>query len=516
MNFARAKEIFSGLETRSQITLIGGLVAVIATFFFLYSFASKPSYSTLASNLTPSDTGSAEKALAAAGVTYKTDSGGTKISVLASQLSQARVALAEKGVLNGGHVGFEIFDQSKLGATDFQQKVDYQRALEGEIARTIEQIQGVQSADVQLVLPDDTLFADEQSKASAAVLVAGGSTLDASTVRGIASLVASSVKGLDSGKVTITDETGALLWPTEGGAGSASAHTKLEADSLYASQVASQINALLTSTLGPGKAIARVHADLNVDQTTVDKVTYGKKSIPLQQNLSQETLKSQGGATGALPAGTTTNTAANAAGSYAAGANGNGNSNYNHKTDQTTFGVDKTISRSVVAPGSVNKLDVALVVDQSIPAAQVTQLQKSVASLAGITPARGDTIAVSRIAFAKQTTATATKESPVASIMANPLGLAKKVLLGLGALIFLFMMRRALKRREGEASVPEPTWLREIEGGMTVAELEAAPAMPALPSADVERRDQAREAVEEIANNKPEAIAHQVAAWMKE
>jgi flagellar M-ring protein FliF len=516
VNLARAKEIFSGLETRSQITLIGGLVAVIATFFFLYSFASKPSYSTLASNLTPSDTGSAEKALAAAGVTYKTDSGGTQISVLASQLSQARVALAEKGVLNGGHVGFEIFDQSKLGATDFQQKVDYQRALEGEIARTIEQIQGVQSAQVQLVLPDDTLFADEQSKASAAVLVSGGSTLDAATVRGIASLVASSVKGLASDKVTITDETGALLWPTEGsGSGAASAHTKLEADSLYASQVASQINALLTSTLGAGKAIARVHADLNVDQTTVDKVTYGKKSIALQQNLSQETLKSTGGANATLPAGTTTNT--NPPGSYAAGANGaGGNSNYNHKTDQTTFGVDKTIQRSVVAPGSVNKLDVALVVDRSIPAAQVTQLQKSVASLAGITPARGDTIAVSRIAFAKQTPAAATKESPVASIMANPLGLAKKVLLGLGALIFLFMMRRALKRREGDPAVPEPTWLREIEGGMTVAELEAAPTMPALPSADVERRDQAREAVEEIANNKPEAIAHQVAAWMKE
>src|SRR3954451_23837505 len=115
MNVARLREIWSGLETRSQLTLVGGLVAVIATFFFLYSFASKPSYATLASNLTPADTGSAEKALAGAGVTYRTDSGGTQISVLSSQLSQARVALAEKGVLNGGHVGFEIFDQSKLG-----------------------------------------------------------------------------------------------------------------------------------------------------------------------------------------------------------------------------------------------------------------------------------------------------------------------------------------------------------------------------------------------------------------
>src|SRR3954454_1983281 len=122
MNAARLRETWSGLETRSQLTLVGGLVAVVATFFFLYSFASKPSYSTLASGLSPADTGSAEKALAAAGVTYKIENGGTQISVQAGQESQARVALAEKGVLNGGHVGFELFDKSNLGATDFQQK----------------------------------------------------------------------------------------------------------------------------------------------------------------------------------------------------------------------------------------------------------------------------------------------------------------------------------------------------------------------------------------------------------
>src|SRR4051812_35892451 len=161
MNAAKLRETWTGLETRSQLTLVGSFIAVIAVVFFLYSLASKPSYSTLASNLTAADTGSAEKALQSAGVTYKIENGGAQISVKSGEESQARVALAEKGVLNGGHVGFEIFDQSKLGATDFQQKIDYQRALEGEIARTVESIQGVQAAEVQLVLPDDTLFADE-------------------------------------------------------------------------------------------------------------------------------------------------------------------------------------------------------------------------------------------------------------------------------------------------------------------------------------------------------------------
>ena len=155
-------------------------------------------------------------------------------------------------------------------------------------------------------------------------------------------------------------------------------------------------------------------------------------------------------------------------------------------------------------------------VDQSVPAAQVASLQKSVASLAGITPARGDTLAVSRLTFAKQPATTTTATSPIAGIMANPFDLLKKVGMGLAALIFLFMMRRALKRREGESSVPEPTWLREIERGMTVAELEAAPAMAALPSPQDDAHREVREAVEEIANNQPQAIAHQVTAWMKE
>jgi flagellar M-ring protein FliF len=363
---------------------------------------------------------------------------------------------------------------------------------------------------VQLVLPDDSLFADEQSKASAAVLVTGGSGLDSSTVRGIANLVASSVKSLEARHVTITDETGSLLWPTGDAAGGSSAHTKLEADNLYSAQLAGQINALLASTLGAGTALARVHADLNVDQTTIDKVTYAKRGVPLTQQIETETLKSKGGGA-ALPAGTS----ANASPSYAAAAGATGQSQYNNKKDSTSFGVDKTIQRSIVAPGSVNRLDVALVVDKSVPPAQVTSLQKSIASLAGISPTRGDTMAVSRIAFAKRTPAAAVKGSPL-SLFQDPLGLAKKAVVVVAALLFLVTMRRALARRERDASVPEPKWLREIESGMTVAELEAAPVQRALPSAGQVERTEIFEQVDEISQKKPEAIAHQVATWMKE
>jgi flagellar M-ring protein FliF len=513
MNIARLREGWSSLETRSQITLVGSVLGVLITLYFLYSYAGKTSYSTLATGLDPAQTANWEKTLSSAGISYKVGTGGTELDVPSGQVSDARIALASKGMLDSGQSAFQDFNKSSLGTTDFQQQVQYQQALQSEISSTIEQIQGVNSATVALVMPQDTLFADQSSKASASVLVNGGGTLDASTVAGIAHLVSSSVKGLDPQNVTITDETGALLWPNgSSGGGSGNASSKLQADNLYASQLTSQINALLASTLGPNKALAQVHADLNVDQTTLDKVSYAKKGVPLTTQTQSETLASKGGGSAQLPSGTSTNTTSTP--SYAGTTSGtNGSSNYKNTTATTTFGVDKTIQHSVVAPGSVNKLDVALMVDQSVPAAQVASLQKSVSSLVGLNTKRGDTMAVTRLAFAKTAT-TSTKSGPLASI--DPIGIAKDVGVGLLALIFLFSMRRALKRREGESSVPSPTWLRELEGGITVAQLEAGQAIPQLPAAVVERRNAVREQVEEIANNSPEAIAAQVAQWMKE
>lgn len=514
MDLARLREGWSSLETRSQITLVGAVLGVLLTFYFIYSYAGKQSYTAVASNLDPAQTGNAEKALASAGVGYKVAAGGTELDVPAGQLSEARIALASKGVLGSSpSSSFSAFSKSSLGTTDFQQQVQYQQALQDEIAQTIEQIQGVNSASVTLVLPQDTLFADQQSPASAAVLVNGGGNLDSGTIAGIARLVSSSVKGLDSKNVTITSDTGQLLWPTDDSGGGVSASAKLRADNLYASQLAAQVNAMLAATLGPNKALAQVNADLDVDQTTLAKVTYAKKGTPLTEETQTETLKSKGGGA-AVPAGATTNTTTTGA-AYAATTGTNGNSNYDNKTATTTYGVDKTIQHSVVAPGTVNKINVALMIDSSVPAAQVASVQKSVESLVGYTQSRGDSIAVTRLAFAKQSAAAAAKSSPL-SALGNPLSIAKDALGVIGALIFLFLMRRALKRREGDASVPSPTWLRELESSVTVAELEAGVGVPQLPPGVAERRNAVHAQVEEIAENQPEAIASQVAAWMKE
>jgi flagellar M-ring protein FliF len=511
LNPTQLREAWAGLELRSQLTLIGGLIAVFGTLYFIYGLASKQTYSTLATGLDPSETGQWEQTLAAAGITYKVTTGGTGLEVPASDLSQARISLAEKGVLSSNQTTFSAFNKTSLGATDFQQQVQYQQALQTEIAQTIEQIQGVNSANVELVIPDDTLFSVQSSKATAAVLINDSGTLDPTTIQGIAHVVASSVKGLTTQDVTITDQTGTLLWPTASSGGAVNASSKLQANDLYSSQLSAEVNALLTSTLGPNKAIASIQADLNADQTTVEKVSYGAKGVPLQTQTQSESLQSKGGGS-AVPAGTSSN--ATAAATAAAATGTNGASNYKNTTSTSTFGVAKTVEHSIVAPGAVNKIDVALLIDNSVPAAQVASLQKSVASLVGLNTKRGDTMAVSRIAFAKPATAATTKAAGPLAMLGNPIALAKDALLGLAALLFLFFMRRSLKRREDEDAVPSPTWLRELERGMTVAELEAAPTVQQLPPPRVV--DQVQEQLEQIADEQPEAIANQVAQWMTE
>ncbi len=512
MTLSRIRDLWRSLESRGQLTVVVSGLLVLVTFYFLYSYAGRTSYSSLVTGVDPAQAGQMTSALSSAGVAYKVANGGTEIDVPSSQISEARIALASKGLTNGGQVGFEIFDKLSMGTTDFQQKIDYQRALEGEIDRAIQQIQGVTSADVQLVLPTDTLFVDQSSKATAGVLLTTGGQLDSSTVAGIAHLVASSVKGLSTAQVTITDQTGQLLWPQASQTGT-SASAKLGAEQLYGAQLAATIQAMLDSTLGAGKAQARVHADLNVDQTTIDQVTYAKKGTPLQAQTSQENLTSKGGAA-AVPAGTASNTTTTP--SYATTGGANSSSNYKNQTSNTSYGVDKTVQRTTVAPGAVNRLDVALLVDASVPKKTVASLKQSVASLAGIDTKRGDTLAVSQIAFAKPAVVTTPKTSPVSSLMANPLALLKYVGLAFGTLIFLFGVRRGLKRREAEGVGAEPTWLREIERSVAVAELEAAPATRGAIDPVHARRAALKAEAEEIASKQPEQIAVQVSEWLKD
>ena len=505
-------ETLRALPARSKAIIAVSAVAILAIAFLMLRIAGAPAYTMLASGLDPAKTGEITAALDEQGIAYELRNNGTGLAVDKAQASQARVALAGAGVnVGSAGEGFELFDEQKLGASEMQQQVTYQRALEGEIARTIGGVEGVTNPQVQLVLPEDELFADEATPATAAVMLGNSAdTMDPGAVRGIAQLVSSSVKGLKTENVTITDASGTLLWPQgDGAAGGGTVAGKQALEARYSRALEADLNALLTRTLGPGKGQVSVTADLNADQTKRDKVTYAKGGgVALKTQTETERLRGSGAISGgtAGTAGNIPTYSANAAG-------GAGNSKYDRETENTEFGVDKTVDSTMVAPGAVNKLSVALLVDKTVPADVFASLEQTISSAAGIDTARGDTIQAAQVPFAKAETP---KAGPVPTTMLGPI---KWVGIGLASLLFLFFMSRHLRKREGEA-LNTPAWLTQIEEPVSLAELEQQTQImgPPAPTITLPPRqpDANLQALDQLMEREPERVAAQVKNWMAE
>src|SRR3954466_10940643 len=213
--------LLNSMSTRGKAPPAACALGFLAAAVLILKMAGAPSYTTVMTGVDPAKASQITGALSAAGIQSEIGNGGTSIAVQKGKETDATVALATKGLNTGvTQPGFEILDKQKLGASNQQQQIAYQRGLEGTIANTIGQIQGAGGAQVHLTLPQDNLFADESRPATAAVLIPGDSSaMDPNSVRGIANLVASSVPGLKAQSVTITDGSGTMLWPSGDAAG---------------------------------------------------------------------------------------------------------------------------------------------------------------------------------------------------------------------------------------------------------------------------------------------------------
>jgi flagellar M-ring protein FliF len=495
-------QLASRMSPKGWLIAGGGTIGAILVIYLLMGIVSKPSYSTLVTGIEPAETGKMTSALSAKGISYELQNNGTALAVQSTETAQARIALASAGLLENSQPGFSLFEKTSLGESTFQQQVTYQRALQGQLDQTIDQIDGVSGANVELVLPSaqSELFSENTTPASAAVLLSGSSALEPSTVRGIAHLVASSVKGLKLNNVTITDGEGQLLWPTQGSEGGEGS-SKQSAQEHYDEQMDATIAAMLAQTIGAGKAQVQVYANLEVDKTTEEQLIYGKKGTPLTQSKNIETLKGTGSGSGGA-----SSTAA--VPNYAA-SSGGGKSNYKHEVTSTTLGVDKTVKHSTIAPGEVKDEHVSVLLDKSVPASSVSAIKEAVSNAAGIEPKRGDTLYIGRMSFAK-----AASSASSSSGMSGMLGYAKDALIGIAAIAFLFFSSRFLRKRESEAIDHEPAWLRELEMPMRLSELERETSHgepePVLTGSAARRQ------IEELASSEPDKIAQQLRTWMKE
>ena len=402
----RTKE-FWGRITFSQRVLIASLAAFsVAVFVALVMWLNTPDMQVLYANLGPEDASKVVKSLEDQNVPFKLGENGTAILVPSDQVYMLRMKIAGEGTIQGQGLGFEVFNEVKLGQTEFVQKINYQRALQGELARTLTAFPAVENARVHLVIPARTLFIEEQQKPSASVVLklAGGSKMDQRDVMSVVNLLTMSVEGLDKSRISIADTTGKVLFqPNEEGALQLSG-TQVEMTNSAQSRLERRIEELLTPMVGPGKVKATVNAELDFSQRVINKVLFDPESAVVRsEQRSEESRQGNANLNSGVPE---TNFRGDGMGGTQSA------SSSNRETRNTNYEINKEEHNIVGQMGAVNRLTVAVIVDGMYeknengetvyrPRSEedIRRIRQLVAGAVGFDSARGDVIEVSSVAF---------------------------------------------------------------------------------------------------------------------
>ena len=522
----RLKTFWQNLSTPQRImwVAIPSVVIILVTVIALY--ASAPNYMPLFSNLSSEDAGAIIKQLKDKKVPYKIEGGGKVITVPTKFLYDTRLDLATLGLPKGGGVGFEIFDKTNLGVTDFTQRINYVRALEGELSRTIAAIDVIQEARVHLVLPKKELYEESQKEPTASVLVKMRYTekLTYDQTKAIVHLVASSVEGLTPVNVTIVDTKGEVLSDiirdelTEDTASfSLSKQLKLTNQQIkiqkdFEKDIQRRVESMLGQVLGDSRTTVRVTAELNFDQVEKKDEVYepiiGGKGVLRSSKKNLESYTGAGVYPGGVP-GTDSNIPG-----YKSVVSGN--SQYSKSEATENFEITKREKHVVETVGAVKRLSVAVIVDNLQPQ-QVTSIKNAVIAAAGLDLGRGDQVAVENVSFDRSAEKAdqykvdaANREKYTSMIMS--LGII------IGILLFaLFFLRSTLKpkaireklRRQIEMASASAKADEEVE-----VPLEAVPSAAEL--AEAQKRAEMKRQITKIARENPKIIVQLIKRWLTE
>lgn len=510
----------------------GGVLIIVAVALLLLNRAPGPRFVPLYTSLSTQDAAAIVSKLKETKIPYQLDDGGATIRVPDKDVYDLRLSLAEQGLPQGGGVGFEIFDRTSFGVTEFTQKVNYLRALQGELARTIAEMSEVDQARVHLVIPEQRLYEEKQQDATASVLLklVPGATLTRRQVQGIVRLVASSVEGLKPENVTVLDIHGNILSNTGTGedlALAALTTTQLEAKKAIEKDMESRLQSMLDRVLGPMKAVARVNADINFDKQESSSEIYepgpNGQGIVRNSKKSEETVKITGGAAGAVP-GVTSNVPTGGLGGIPTyQAVGPVGSEDRRKTEEiTNYEITKRVEHTVKAPVELRKLSVAVMVDSSLQPAQVDAVRQAIAAAAGIDPARGDSLTVASVPFdtswLDQERKAMELEAAAAARRAAGKGLAAALssslsylIAGLILLILVTATLVILRRRRALAGA--------TAGEEEFSGLEFMPQVAATapqPEAEEEPEEAPEEQVARLARSQPENVARVIETLIEE
>lgn len=513
-----------GLFTPGQkVVAIVGTSALLLAAFMVFRWASAPSYAPLFTDLSPEDASAVVEQLNADGVKYEIGDGGGTISVPQDQVYSERIALSGQGIpsSSGSDGGYSILDGQDISTSQFKEQTDFKRAMEGELATTIEAIDGVDTAVVHLALPPKQVFAEQQDPATASVLVdtRAGVQLSEDQVQAIVHLVASSIDGLDPSKVTVADSSGRVLSDGSAtGAGVATTQNRQQQD--YQDQLSAKAQTMLDRVFGPGNSSVQVTAVLDFDKTTTETTTYGKdKKVPvLSESVQNETYNGtgtpNGGASGVVGPNTGLGTGSTS-----------GNGTYDNSSTVRENGIDKVVQQSETAPGSIKSLHAAVVIDtNSKVAVDPAQINALVSSAIGLDTKRGDTIETSSVPFdtsvadadaaaLKAAKAADAKDARNAMIRNGALGGLVLLLVGLA---WRRQRKQAKARDDATSYVVEQLRQEQAARAALAAQSAQSEAQTALALAAVEPADEMREELMALVERQPDEVASLLRGWLVE
>ncbi|GAB4333819.1 MAG: flagellar basal-body MS-ring/collar protein FliF [Candidatus Abyssubacteria bacterium] len=354
--------VWRSLSLQQKIFVSVGFAIVFVGLLSIALWQTSPEYTVLFSNLQERDAAEIVESLREAGVPYKLSSGGATVLVPYDRVAETRLSLAQEGLPKGGGVGYEIFDRTRLGITGFEQRVNLKRAMEGELSRTINQLAEVRWSRVQIVMPEERLFTEEQEPPTASVFLnlEPGRTLDRRQIQGIQHLVASSVEGLRPEKITILDQyANPLAMPTEPiMAATDLSSSQFELRSRVERHFHSKIKSMFDRIVGPGKSVVSVSVDLDFDKIERTEERYDPDSAVVRSEQRQRETTSTPTARAEGVAGVSANlpTAAPMAQAVLA-------AQKQSSSTITNFEISKTVEHIIESPSSIKEVSVAVVVD---------------------------------------------------------------------------------------------------------------------------------------------------------
>lgn len=430
---ATARQSLEQLPPQRRVLLGAVVVGVVAVLLVAGRWAAQPDYALLFGNLAPQDAGRVVEQLESQGVTYDLRDGGASIYVPNDEVYGLRLSLATSGVVSDGPAGYELFDGGTLGMTDFMQRLNVKRALEGELARTVSSIRQVERARVHLVLPERSPFRDQQTAATASVVLAVRGQLGSDQVAGIAALVAGAVEGMDPTQVTVLDEAGRMLTGPDAGSDSGLSTAQVRMRREVEEHLANAGQSMLDRMLGPGRAVVRVAADLDLSRTSTETNAVDPES---QTMISEEQQQETGQGVGA-------------------------------SSTVRNFELTRETTRAEREAGTIRTLTVSVLLDEAAPPAldrpaeetaptpftdeQIRQIESLVKNAVGFDDERGDRFAVQQIRFSTPDA----EEGLLANT--DALSLASLAFRYLVVLLALFLAYRLLRKLADGLTAEEPT-----------------------------------------------------------